>query len=220
MIKSMQVIFIHECQLLHRETQQWVTPLTFFTLILCLFPLAFPGIRADALPACVWIASLFASCLSLQTIFLSDLEKNSLEQWALSPTPLALLMLAKLTAYWLMTQLPLILLTVLLGFFLNIDMNTMMVLILSLLLSSPIIVLLCSLSLALTLGLKQQGLLLGLIVIPLVLPLFILGMNATLLAQQHLGVIHTLAAIAGVCLLSLITLPLAIAASLRIALDH
>lgn len=220
MIKAMRVIFINECKLLHRQTQEWATPLTFFALILFLFPLAFPNLRAEALPACVWIASLFASCLSLQTLFLSDLEKNSLAQWALAPTPLALLVMAKLAAYWLITQLPLILFTLILSFFLNINENTVFILILSLLLSSPTIILLCSLSLALTVGLKQQGLLLSLIVIPLVLPLLILGMNASLLAEQGASVIHLLAAMAGISLLSVIALPPAIAAALRIALDY
>jgi heme exporter protein B len=219
MMQAMRVIFHHECKLLRRHAHEWAIPLAFFALILFLFPLAFT-ISTPMLPGCVWIAAIFANCLSLQTLFLSDLEKNSLEQWALAPTPFALLLLAKLAAHWVMTQLPFILFTVMLCLLFNINAYSTTVLILSLLLSSPVLILLCSLSLALAAGLKQQGLLLGLIITPLILPLFILGVNASVLAAHGGNVVHPLAAMAGICLLSIVCLPAAISSAWRMAIDH
>lgn len=223
MKQAVRVIFLHECKLLYRHKQSWVAPFCFFALILFLFPLAFPSISSEKnqlFSGSVWIATIFANSYSLQTLFLSDLENQSLAQWALSPTPLSLLILAKLAAIWLATQLPLLILTFILSLFVNLDSHTTAVLIISLCLGSPIVMLLCSLSLALTLGLKQQGALLGLMLIPLIIPVFILGINVSELASLHLEITHQLAAMAGICLLSMITLPAVIAFALRISLDH
>lgn len=223
MMRAMRVVFLQECRLLYRDTQTWVAPFCFFALILFLFPLAFPFMPVETkrlFPGCVWIVSVFANCFSLQTLFLSDLENNSLEQWALSPTPFSLLLTAKLAAYWLATQLPSLALTLLLSLLLNLDNHITFVLMISLLLSSPVIVLLCSLSLALTLGLKQPGAVLGLMLIPLMIPVVMLGCEACELASLGLGITHCLAAIAGLSLLSLIALPPALAYTLRLGMDH
>lgn len=223
MMHAMRVIFTQECKLLYRQATAWVTPLCFFAIILFLFPLAFPTLSIEAkhgLPGCVWIASVFANSYSLQTLFLSDLENLSIEQWALAPTPFSLLVSAKVAAIGLATQVPLLILTGLLCLIFKLSPELSAVLLISLCLGSPIIILLCSLSLALTLGLKHQGALLGLILIPLMIPLFILGINACELAALDLNAMHAIAAIAGLCLLSVIALPPAIAFALRVGMDH
>src|SRR3546814_8623511 len=51
-------------------------------------------------PGLVWVAALLAVLLSLDGLFRSDFEDGSLEQWVVSPHPLALLVLAKVLAHW------------------------------------------------------------------------------------------------------------------------
>ena len=92
-----------------------------------MFPL---GIGADPTllravgPGIIWVAALLAALLSLDGIFRSDFEDGSLEQLLLSPHPLSLLVLAKVSAHWLITGLPLLLVAPLLGLLLDLPVRT------------------------------------------------------------------------------------------------
>lgn len=220
MLNALIITFLNEGKLLFRKKREWLTPLLFFILLFFLFPLAFP---LDAehfqtyLPGCLWIAALFANYLSLQTLFTSDLETDSLTQWALAPTPLTLLIIAKLAAHWVVTQLPLILLSIALACLLKMNLYSLLILGITLLLGTPVILLLGSLGIALSLGLKQSGLMLGIILFPLIIPLFIFSVHTILLAENGLPILHPLAAILGISILSMIGLPPAISAALRLS---
>ena len=57
----------------------------------------------------VWVAALLASMLALVRLFASDFHDGTLEQLALCPQPLVLLVSAKVLAHWLVSGLPLVL---------------------------------------------------------------------------------------------------------------
>jgi heme exporter protein B len=222
MLKILWRIFYAELILLWRRSQEWLYPLGFFVIVVSLFPLTFtpdPSFLQKYIPGCIWIAALFASILSIESVFLSDLEEGYLEQLMLSPVPLTLSLLAKLSAQWLATQLPLILLTPMLAVFFNLSLATTFALCISLLFGTPILTLLGSLGAALTLGLRQQGVLLGLLILPLVTPVLIMGVNITQQAQAALSIAGPLAFLAGLSVLAITFLPWTIAATLRISLD-
>ena len=171
MLKTAGWLFNIELVLLWRRSQEWLYPLGFFVIVITLFPLAFtpdPAFLQRYVPGGVWIAALLASLLSVETIFYADLEDGNLEQLLLSPLPLPLVMLIKLGALWVATQLPLILLTPLIGLLFHFTPQTIITLCISLLLGTPMLTLIGSLCVALTLGLRQQGTLLGLLILPLV----------------------------------------------------
>jgi len=89
-----------------------LNPLFFFAMVASLFPLAVGPSPAQLVlngPGVVWVAALLATLLSLNSLFLSDLEDGSLDQIILSPQPLPLLALGKATAHWLLNGLPLVL---------------------------------------------------------------------------------------------------------------
>jgi heme exporter protein B len=223
MLKAVWYLFYTEIILLLRRSQEWLYPLGFFVIVISLFPLAFtpdPAFLQKYVPGCVWIAALLASLLSIENVFVSDTEDGHLEQLLLSQIPLPLLMLAKLGAQWLVTELPLIILTPLLGAVFHLPISSIMALCFSLLLGTPILTLIGSLGVALTLGLRQQGVLLGLLILPLITPVLIFGVNIVQQSQAGFSIIGPLVFLTGLTVLAITLLPWAIAATVRISMDE
>lgn len=222
MLSALRFLFYAEFLLLLRRSQDWLYPLIFFILIMTLFPLAIspqPAVLQKIMPGGIWIAALFASLLAVQNIFSADCEDGNLEQLVLSPIPFTLLLYIKLSVLWLCTQLPLILITPLLGFLFALDNQTIGLLCLTLLLGTPILILMGGFCMALTLGLRQQGVLLGLIVFPLITPILIFSVTLIQEAQSQLSILGPLAFLAGLTVFAITTLPWLIACTLKLSLD-
>lgn len=205
-----------------RRSQAWLYPLGFFIIVVSLFPLAFtpdPIFLKKYIPGCVWIAALLSSLLAIETVFLTDMEDGYLEQLILCPYPFSMIVLAKLIAQWLITQLPLIFLIPVLGCLFHLPIETMLALCVSLLVGTPILTFIGSFGVALTFGLRQQGALLGLLILPLVSPVLIFGVNIVQQAQAGLSIAGPLAFLMGLTLLSITLLPWTIAATIKIGID-
>src|SRR3990167_2950909 len=202
------LLLAREARLLFRRPAELANPLVFFAIVIALFPLAV-GPQTQLLqslsPGLVWVAALLAVLLSLDGLFRSDFEDGSLEQWVLSPHPLALLVLAKVLAHWLFSGLALVLLA------------PVLVLLLSLLLGTPVLSLLGAVGAALTVGLKRGGLLLALLILPLYIPVLILGSGVLQAALQGLPTAGYLLWMASLTALAITLTPFAIAAGLTIS---
>lgn len=116
--------------------------------------------------------------LSLDRLFQQDLADGSLEQMALSPTPLSLVVLAKCLAHWLTTGLPLIAIAPVIGILLNLPAEGYAVLLAGLALGTPSLSLIGAVGAALSLGARRAGLLIALLVLPLYIPILIFGVTA------------------------------------------
>ncbi len=208
-----------EARLLCRRPAELANPLVFFAIVIALFPLAV-GPESRLLqtisPGLLWVAALLAVLLSLDGLFRSDFEDGSLEQWVVSPHPLALLVLAKVLAHWAFSGLALVLLAPLFGLMLGLPLHTLPVLLLSLLLGTPVLSLLGAVGAALTVGLKRGGLLLALLILPLYIPVLILGSGALQAALQGLPAAGHLLWLASLTALAVTLTPFAIAAGLTI----
>jgi heme exporter protein B len=147
------------------------------------------------------------------------MEDGFIEQSLLSPVPLPFLMLTKLAAHWLAAVLPLILLTPFIGWLFQLSANTILILAASLLLGTPIFTLLGSLGVALTIGMRQQGVMMSLLILPLSAPVLIFGVNMTLQTQAGFSASGPLALLAGLLMLAIVGIPFAAAAALKIGLD-
>ncbi|MBV9576537.1 MAG: heme exporter protein CcmB [Gammaproteobacteria bacterium] len=222
MLKTLSHVFYSELLVLIRRSQEWLYPLGFFIIMMSLLPLVFspdPLFLKKYVPGYIWLAALLASLLAIETIFYADLEDGYLEQLILSPLPLPCIISIKLLAQWLITQLPLILLTPLIGFLFHLSFLTIAVLSLTLLIGTPILTLLGSLGVALTLGLRQSGVLLGLLFLPLVTPVIIFGVTSVQQIQAGFSIAAPLCFLIGLLFLAITFLPLSIAATLRISMD-
>ena len=127
--------------LAYRRRAEMVNPLLFFVLVTALFPL---GIGADPKllqavgPGVIWVAALLAALLSLEGIFRSDFEDGTLEQFLLSSHPVSVLVLAKVVAHWLITGLPLLVISPLLGVLLGLPGDAIMILLVTLAVGSVV----------------------------------------------------------------------------------
>lgn len=205
-----------------RHRAEMINPLLFFVLVTSLFPLgigAYPELLRAVGPGVIWVAALLAALLSLDGIFRSDFEDGTLEQLLLSSHPVSVLVLAKVLAHWLVTGLPLLLVAPLLGILLDLPVDAIRILMLTLLLGTPVLSLLGAVGVALTVGLRKGGMILSLLVLPLYVPLLIFAANAVDTAAAGLPVSAHLLFISALLVLALSLSPLATAAALRISLS-
>lgn len=205
-----------------RRRAEMANPLLFFVLVTTLVPLgvgANPNLLQTMAPGVIWVAALLAAMLSLDGIFRSDFDDGTLEQLLLSAHPLSVLVLAKITAHWLVTGLPLLVVAPLLAVLLGLPNHALGVLMLTLALGTPILSLIGAIGVALTVGLRRGGILLSLLVLPLYVPVLIFGADAVQRAAEGLQVVAQLNLMGAMLLLALALAPLPTAAALRISLS-
>lgn len=205
-----------------RHRAEMVNPLLFFILVTSLFPLgigANPELLRAVGPGVIWVAALLAALLSLDSVFRSDFEDGTLEQYLLSSHPVSVLVLAKVLAHWLITGLPLLLVSPLLGILLDLPATGITILALTLLLGTPVLSLIGAVCVALTVGLRKGGMILSLLVLPLYVPLLIFASSAVDTAAAGLPVTAHLSLIAALLVLALSLSPFATAAALRVSLS-
>ena len=222
---TMSVMFAvlkREVSVAMRQKGEVLTPLVFFVVIASLFPLGIGPESALLLrmaPGVLWVSALLAAMLSLQRLFATDYADGSLEQMALSTTPLGLLVLAKALSHFLLSGLPLVLMAPVLGLQFGLDGRALGILMLSLLLGTPTLSLIGSIGAALTLGVRGAGVLLSLLILPLYIPVLIFGAGAVEADAAGMGAGGHLSLLAALLVLSAFFAPLATTTALRISLE-
>jgi heme exporter protein B len=205
-----------------RNRGDLVNSLLFYVIVAMLFPLGVtsdPRTLATMAAGVLWIAALLATLLSLDNLFRSDFDDGSLELMMLSPYPSIVLVLAKVLAHWLVTGLPLLLVTPLLAMLMAVPDTARDTLWLTLALGTPVLSLVGAIGVALTVGLRRGGALLSLLVLPLYVPVLIFGASAAGASAAGLPVTGQLYMLGAFLVLALSLAPLATAAALRISID-
>jgi len=219
---AVRCVFVREVTVALRRSTDVLTPLVFFVIVISLFPLGVgpePNLLSTMAPGIIWVAALLATMLSLSRLFANDYADGTLEQLTLTPHPLTTLVLAKIMAHWLLTGLPLVLISPLLALQLNFQYENMGILVASLLLGTPVLSLIGSVGAALTLGLRGGGVLLSLLVLPLYTPVLIFGAGAVSTYALGMDVEAHLSLLTALLVLSVIFTPWVTAIALRISLD-
>jgi heme exporter protein B len=217
-VSGFLAIVRRELKLAMRQGSDASIALMFLVVVVALFPLGVgpePGILERISGGVVWIGALLAAMLSLDRLFQSDHEDGSLDLLVLAPWPLELLVLAKCLAHWLVTGLPIMLISPLLGLLLHMNTDAYLSLLAAMALGTPVLSLIGAVGAALVLGARRAGVLVSLLVLPLTVPVLIFGVAAVEAAaigqssQPHLMLL-------GALLLAAIPLcPWAAAAALR-----
>ena len=198
------------------------TVVLFFVLACVLFPLGIgpePNVLARIATGVIWVMALLASLLSFERLFQLDAEDGSLDLIALAPAPLEFLVLGKCAAHWLVTGLPLLVVSPLLGVLLNLPGEATATLLAALALGTPTVSLIGAVGAALTLGARRGGVLLPLLVLPLYVPVLIFGVAAVEASVAGLSPRPHLLLLGGMLALSLPIGPFAGAAAVRQALE-
>lgn len=220
--KALSTCFKREMIVAFRHKGELANPLIFFLMVVVFIPLGISpekSVLTTLAPGMIWVIALLATLLSLDGLFRSDFDDGSLEQMLLSPQPLPWLVLTKIMAHWLMTGIPLMLLTPLLGGMLYLPSEGYLPLMLSLLIGTGSMSLIGSIGAALTVGLRKGGLILSLVVMPLYVPILIFGASAV--NEAVLGFAYTgqIAILGAMFLSSLVLAPFAVSGALRISVN-
>ncbi|MGL0130999.1 heme exporter protein CcmB [Salmonella enterica subsp. enterica] len=219
-------VFCLELRVAFRHGADIAGPLWFFLMVITLFPLSVgpqPQLLARIAPGIIQVAallaSLLASLLALERLFRDDLQDGSLEQLMLLPVPLPAVVLAKVLAHWAVTGLPLMMLSPLVALLLGMDVYGWKIMALTLLLGTPALGFLAAPGVALTAGLRRGGVLLGILVLPLSVPVLIFATAAMDAASMHLPVDGYLAVLGALLAGSATLSPFATAAALSLSVQ-
>jgi heme exporter protein B len=205
-----------------RRRTELLFPVIFLLVVVSLFPLGIgpsPQLLARIAPGVIWIAALLATVISLDALFRSDYEDGTLEQFVISGHPLTLIALAKILTHWLVAGLPIVLMSPLLAVWMNLPSGTLGVMVLTLILGTPILSLIGSIGVGLTISLKRGGQLLSLLVFPLYVPILIIATAAVMASADSLPYTQFLGLLAAGLITSLTLAPFAAAAALKISLS-
>lgn len=215
-------LLTRELRLAWRNGAEILNPLWFFLIVITLFPFGVgtdPQMLAQIAPGVVWVAALLAALLVMDRMFRDDWLDGSLEQMLLLPTPLVAVVLVKIIAHWLMTGLPLMIVSPLAALLLGMNIHDAVVLAFTLLLGTPTLSFLGAIGVGLTVGLKRGGVLLSLLVLPLAVPVLIFGTGAAQAAAQGLPVSGYMAILGAFLTASATLCPFATAAALRLTVQ-
>jgi len=217
-----RLVIARDLRLAVRHWDHVVQPLIFFAIITTLFPLAISPaldeLRRIA-PGVVWVAAMLASLLALESLFRPDVEDGTMEQWVLSGQPLSLLLLAKVVTHWLLTGLPLVLMSPFVGTALGMPQSVWPTLMATLALGTGSLSMLGGVGAALTVSVRRGSVLLALLVLPLEMPVLIFGARAVDLAMHGESVAGPLNLLAALLLFFVSLGPFAMAAAMRVSVE-
>lgn len=205
-----------------RRRADVLATLFFFIIVVSLFPLGI-GPERETLrtiaPGVVWVAALLASMLSLGRIFGNDYQDGTLEQLLLTPQPAYLIVLAKVLAHWIVSEVPLVVIAPVLGLQFGLSQNGLAIVVISLLLGTPVLSVIGSVGAALTLGLRAANVLVALLVLPLYIPVLIFGSGAVQASVTGSSPQAWLLLLGATLIVSVVFAPWATSAALRISVE-
>ncbi len=222
MLTMFRWIVVRDLTLAWRRRADVLSTLFFFIIVVSLFPLGI-GPESQLLrsiaPGVVWVAALLASMLSLSRVFENDYHDGTLEQMLMTPQPLFLVVLGKVLAQWLVSEVPLAVVAPLLGVQFDLEPRTLWILFVSLLIGTPVLSLIGSIGAALTLGLRGGGVLIAVLILPLYVPVLIFGAGAVDASIIGGNIQSNILLLTAFFLLALVFAPWATSAALRISLE-
>jgi heme exporter protein B len=222
MLTMFRWIVVRDLTLAWRRRADVLSTLFFFVIVVSLFPLGIgpeTQLLRSIAPGVVWVAALLASMLSLSRVFENDYHDGTLEQMLLTPQPLFLVVLGKVLAQWLVSEVPLAVLAPLLGVQFDLEPRTLWILFISLLIGTPVLSLIGSIGAALTLGLRGGGVLIAVLILPLYVPVLIFGAGAVDASIVSGNIQANMLLLAAFFVLALVFAPWATSAALRISLE-
>ncbi|MHC5226119.1 heme exporter protein CcmB [Ignatzschineria sp. LJL83] len=223
MFKVLSAVMVRDFKVGMRNRSEIFMPLIFFLIIISLFPLGL-GLENQQLlkasaPAILWIAALLSTILVLDRVFKNDFEDGTLEQMAISGSPLYIIVLGKIFSHWLLTGLPLVIFSPILAVMLGFTLTESCYVALILLAGTPLLSLIGAMCVALTVGLRQAGLLLSVITLPLYVPVLLVGVQLISRLQEGHSLTSLLLIFLGSDVAVIIIAPIVTAFAIRMSLD-
>jgi heme exporter protein B len=220
--RTAAALVLRDLRLVWRRRGDAFQPALFALIVVVLFALALGSdakLQAQVAAGVLWVAALLAGLLALDSLFRGDAEDGSLEQWMLAPVPLAWLVAVRTAIHWATTALPLLLATPFLAELLHLPRAQLPVLMAGLLLGTPLLSLIGAVIAALTVGMRRSGILVGLLALPLYVPVLVFGAGSVAASAQGMDPAGALLLLAAGLVVALVLAPLTAAAAIRIAVN-
>lgn len=222
-MKTFLAIIRRDLKIGMRQRSELMMPIMFFLIIVSLFPLGLGIEEQDlikaAAPAILWVAALLATMLTMDRLFKNDYDDGSLEQFIISGAPLYPLVLGKIVAHWMLTALPLVLFSPILGVMLYFSFSDALKIAGVLLLGTPLLSLIGAMCVGIVVGLRQAGLLLSIIILPLYIPLLILGVHIVSVLVAGHGISSFILILIAANLMALAICPLVAAITVKMSVE-
>jgi heme exporter protein B len=207
--RTAAALVLRDLRLVWRRRGDAFQPALFALIVVVLFALALGSdakLQAQVAAGVLWVAALLAGLLALDSLFRGDAEDGSLEQWMLAPVPLAWLVAVRTGIHWATTAL-------------HLPRAQLPVLMAGLLLGTPLLSLIGAVIAALTVGMRRSGILVGLLALPLYVPVLVFGAGSVAASAQGMDPVGALLLLAAGLVVALVLAPLTAAAAIRIAVN-
>ena len=201
-----------------------LNPMAFFIIVTSLISITVEGglsATGNALAiAVLWVVLLLSTMMASASAYAQDYEDGSLEQLIAQNQSLYISVQGSVAARWFLSSVPLLALVPLGAWMLNLDMTVWGMLFLTLIPGSIVFTLFGVLGATLTLGVGRNGVLLALLVLPLYVPVLLLGVGACQRSLSQEPFEFALIGIYAIAVASITFLPFAIAALLRVSQEY
>ena len=205
------IILRRDLLIAFRRSATYITPLIFFLIVVTFFPLALgpqESLLSSLAPGVIWIATLLASLLAVESIFSEDFRDGTLDDFFISLEPSFVLVFAKVLIHWLITGLPIMAASIIAAIILYLPFDSFLPILLSLILGTSFMSLLGALGAALSLG--KSAILSAIIVLPFSIPTLLMGtsvITSSINNQDYFGFLMIMGAMLaiGIPLLCLLT---------------
>ena len=205
------IILRRDLLIAFRRSATYITPLIFFLIVVTFFPLALgpqESLLSSLAPGVIWIATLLASLLAVESIFSEDFRDGTLDDFFITLEPTFVLVFAKVLIHWLITGLPIMAASIIAAIVLYLPFDSFLPILLSLILGTSFMSLLGALGAALSLG--KSAILSAIIVLPFSIPTLLMGtsvITSSINSQDYFGFLMIMGAMLaiGIPLLCLLT---------------
>jgi len=175
-------LIITDIKISLRKKNESIISVLFFLFSILILPLIFQGdqdILKKFLIGIIWFLTLLTIIFSVEKLFENDYEDGILDQIYISGIPLETIFLSKSLSIWIITCLPIIILSPLLLLLFNVQTEKLANIFMSLLIGTPILCMIGAVTSALVLGFNKGSSIISLITLPLYIPVLIFGIEAS-----------------------------------------
>ena len=175
-------LIISDIKISLRKKNESIISILFFIFSILILPIIFQGdqnILKKFLIGIIWFLTLLTIIFSVEKLFENDYEDGVLDQIYISGVPLETIFLSKSLSIWIITCLPIIILSPLLLLLFNLQTDKLINIFVSLLIGTPILCMIGAVTSALVLGFNKGSSVISLITLPLYIPVLIFGIEAS-----------------------------------------
>ena len=176
-----RLIFLWELKKVFSYKANYIFSLMFYSSIIFLVSIGLQGqnsVLTNVAPGLIWVAIILVLFLSFEDIFHDDYYDGTLDIYLIEDITFYGYALIKSFSHWLANCLPMIIVTPIIGIFVNLNSEIIIPMMVTLIIGTPALSFIGCMGSSLILSLKIHGLIMPIIILPLFLPILVFGVGA------------------------------------------